>query len=193
MPITNTRQRFGWVAVTLHWLIAISILYMIWLGYSMTRDEDYAAYQTHKSLGITILALSLLRLVWRLFNPPPPLPEGTPWWERWAAHLTHWAFYGLMIGIPLVGWLYISASPTSDFVTTQFWDLFELPPLGGLETNPDREAIADRLEDVHAWLAYGTLALLALHVGAALKHHFWNRDDVLHRMAPLVPNPEKNA
>lgn len=191
MGLRNTHRAFGAVAVTLHWLIAIAILAMIYIGYTMVANEDYDLYQLHKSIGLTILGLSLLRLAWRFIDPPPPLPPSMPGWEKLAAHLSHWTFYALMIGIPLVGYLYISASPTSDFVDTKYFGGPKVPLIPWLAEHADREDIADRLEDVHAWLAYGTLALLALHVGAALKHQFWDRDRVLHAMLPLVPDPEK--
>jgi len=194
MASTRSRDTYGTVAVTLHWLIAIAILVNIRYGVTMVDNEDYAAYQTHKSLGITILALSLLRLAWRLANPPPPLPAHMPRWERFAAHASHWAFYALMIGVPLGGWLYISASPTSDYVTTKVWGLFELPLIPPLPDLADRKAIADRLEDAHAVMGfYGFLGLMALHVAAALKHHFWDRDTVLTRMIPFLPRPDKRS
>ncbi len=193
MALRNTPGAFGAVAVALHWIIAVAILAMIYIGYRMVETEDYDLFALHKSLGLTILMLSLLRLVWRFIDPPPPLPASVPRWERIAARASHWAFYALMIGIPLTGWLYISASPTSDFISTRFWGLFETPLIQSLATHPDREAIAARIEDAHSLLAYGTLLLLALHVGAALKHHFIDRNSVLAAMLPLAPNPERKS
>lgn len=186
MRLGNSRDAYGIVAVTLHWLIAAAILYMIWLGDEMTETENYAQYQLHKSIGISILALSIVRLAIRLIDPPPALPAGMTWWERLGAHLSHWAFYGLMIGIPLTGWAYVSASPTSDYVTTSVWGAFNLPLLPGLSSLSDREAVADVFEDAHGLLANLTLFLLALHVLAALKHHVWNKDNVLTRMLPFL-------
>ena len=191
MRLTNSARTFGAVAATLHWLIALAIIAMIGMGYYMVRAEDYDLYQTHKSLGLTILGLSLLRLVWRFIDPPPPLPATMPGWEKAAAHISHWAFDALMIGIPLSGWAYISASPASDFIDTKFWGGWKVPLWEVLSQHEERDDIAERLEDVHKYLAYGTLALLALHIGAALKHHFWDRDRVLHAMLPVVPDPER--
>ncbi|MFO1238334.1 MAG: cytochrome b/b6 domain-containing protein [Alphaproteobacteria bacterium] len=191
MGLRNSTQAFGLIAVTLHWAIAAAILYMIWLGDYMTEAEDYAAYQLHKSLGITILAFSLLRLLLRLVDPPPPLPAAMPRWERWAAHATHWAFYTLMIGIPLSGWALITASPSGDMIRTRIWGALELPALPWLKSVADREAVADRLEDLHGALGTALLVLLALHVLAALKHHVWNRDTVLSRMLPFLPAPKE--
>lgn len=191
MRLGNSRDSFGLAAVMLHWMIAAAILYMIWLGDTMTENEDYSLYPLHKSLGITILVLSLLRLAIRLIDPPPPLPKEMATWEKLAARISHWAFYGLMIGIPLTGWAYVSASPTSDFVTTSVWGWFDLPLLPGMAANPDREAVAEVFEDMHGLLARLTLVLLGLHVAAALKHHFWNRDNVLTRMIPFLPTPKE--
>jgi cytochrome b561 len=186
MRLGNSRDAYGVVAVALHWSIAIAILFMIWLGDTMTANEDYDLYQLHKSIGITILVLSLIRLAVRFLDPPPPLPNDMAWWERFGARVSHWGFYGLMIGLPLSGWAYISASPTSDFVTTSIWSLFDLPLLPGLASLQGREAVADQMEDIHGLLSTLTLCLLALHVAAALKHHFWNRDNVLMRMIPFL-------
>ncbi len=186
----NSSTSYGAVAVTLHWLIAIAILYMIWLGIYMTDAEDYEAYQLHKSLGITILALSLLRLIWRFVNPPPPLPAGMKGWERFGARATHWAFYFLMIFIPLSGWALASTSAFE----TKIWGAFDLPRLPGLAgLDADaREAAGERIEGIHETLAmWPIFILLALHVGAALKHHIWNRDNVLTRMLPFIPAPRK--
>jgi len=190
MRLTNSKQAFGLMAVTLHWLIAVAILGMIWLGKYMTDAEDYTAYQLHKSVGITILAFSLLRLLLRFLDPPPPLPSAMPRVERFAAHLSHWAFYALMIGMPLSGWALISASPSGDMIKTRIWGWFELPALPGLKTLADRDAAADAFEDAHEFLATALLVLLALHVMAALKHHFWNRDTVLSRMVPFLAPPK---
>jgi cytochrome b561 len=189
MRLTNSKDAFGLLAVTLHWAIAIALIFQIWLGDYMTEAEDYTAYQLHKSLGITVLVFSLLRLALRLIDPPPPLPEGMSRLERIGARASHWAFYALMIGIPLSGWALISASPDSDLIKTRVWGWFELPLLPVLPGLANREAIADRLEDVHGMLSTLVWFLLALHVLAALKHHFWDRDSVLTRMLPFLPRP----
>ena len=191
MTAKSEYSRYGFVAVTLHWVIAGAILYMIWLGTYMTDAEDYKAYQLHKSLGITILALSLLRLIWRFVDPPPPLPSGMSRLERFGAHASHFAFYALMIGVPLGGWALAS---TNTMVETKVWDLFTLPRLPGLAGLPPEqlEDLGDTFEDMHEFFGlFGFLALLALHVLAALKHHFWNRDNVLTRMIPFLPSPRK--
>jgi|CXWL01.1.fsa_nt_gi cytochrome b561 len=207
-------QRYTAIAIILHWAIAFAILFMIPLGLWMHEAMEhgpaapgvYAAFQLHKSVGLTILALSLVRLGWRLANPPPPLPAHMPAWERLAAKATHWGFYALMIGLPLTGWLYVSTgwSPRDDAplaIPTYFFGLFRVPGLFGLGEAEvaTRAAVAEATGLSHKLLAYGAIGLAALHVGAALKHQFIDRDEVLAHMVPglKAPNetstPPKNA
>ncbi len=171
--------RYDRVAVFLHWTIALLIIGMIAVGLTM---EDYPisirflAINLHKSFGLTILALSLFRLYWRLRNPAPPLPEGMSSFEQFAAKASHWFFYFLIIAMPLSGWLFVSAYGK---YPTVFFTLFEVPHL------PVAKALGAPLKIAHYYLAMGTLGLLALHIAAALKHHFINHDTVLRRMLPL--------
>ncbi len=175
--------RYDPIAVTLHWLIALLIIGMLALGFLM---EDFPgsirplAYTLHKSTGITILALSLFRLVWRLLNPPPALPAAMPRHLKLAAKATHWLFYVLILAMPLSGWLMVSAS--QKYPTVFFW-IGEVPFIP-MPTGIDGKATAHMFGDYHLWFAYSTLLLLALHLGAALKHHFVDRDTVLTRMLP---------
>lgn len=175
--------RYDPIAITLHWVIACSILLMIPLGLFMgdlPLSIRFDAYIFHKSLGIVILALSLFRLVWRLLNPPPALPGHMGAFEKLGARVSHWGFYFLMIAMPLTGWLMVSAS--KKFPTVFFW-LGEVPFLPMPEAFSGKEA-AHMFNEYHEVLAYGALLLLALHLSAALKHHFINRDTVLTRMLP---------
>lgn len=196
-------QRYTAVAIVLHWAIAFAIALMIPLGFWMHEAAEdgggaelYTAYQLHKSIGLTVLALSLVRLVWRLINPPPPLPEHMPGWERFVAKATHWAFYVLIIALPLTGWLYVSAgwsihddSPLP--VPTRWFGLFTVPHLFNLtQASADlREEIAETAMAAHFYLAWTTVGLAALHVAAALKHHVINRDEVLAHMVPGLRAP----
>ena len=204
-----TAQRYTAVAIVLHWAIAFSILFLFPLGLWMHERaeggdlsaEVFRAYQLHKSIGLTVLALSLVRLGWRLTNPPPPLPEHMPGWERFIAKATHWAFYALMFAIPFSGWLYVSAgwSIHDDAplpVATHFFGLFQVPALFGLnQADVDlREGVAGGAMNAHAVLAYAAVGLAALHVLAALKHHLFDKDDVLAHMVPGMRAPfEKEA
>jgi cytochrome b561 len=106
---SNTQTRYGAVAMTLHWLIAIAIIGMLVLGKYMhglpnSDPNKFMLYQLHKSTGITILALTVSRIVWRFAGPVPPLPATMATWERWAAHTSHFLLYALMLLIPLSGW-----------------------------------------------------------------------------------------
>lgn len=202
--MSERAQRYTAVAIVLHWAIAFAILFMVPFGLWMHEQAEdghagqglFAAYQLHKSIGLTVLALSLVRLGWRLANPPPPLPAAMPGWEKFVAKLTHWAMYGLMIGLPLTGWLYVSAgwsvhdeAPLP--VTTHWFGLFEVPHLFGLDQAPleTREDAAEAALTAHAYLGFAALGLAALHIAAALKHHFVNRDATLAHMVPGLRAP----
>jgi cytochrome b561 len=170
-------RRYAVVAILLHWAIAIGILAMIPFGWWMsdlihepeTRAHGVAAFQLHKSIGLSILVLSLARLGWRLMNPPPPLPSGMTQWERLAAVATHWGFYAIMIALPLSGWAYVSSGFAAEGV---------------------RQAAAAASMSAHSALAWGAIVLAVLHVAGALKHQILSKDSVMSRMVPGVPNPE---
>lgn len=188
MPV-NTETRYGAVAVTLHWLIALGIIGMLIVGKYMHAlpDSDpskFDLYQLHKSFGITILALSVARLLWRLVNPVPRLPPQMKWWERYAAHTSHFLLYVLMVAIPLSGWALASSSPLG--IPTLWFGQFEVPHLPGLQGYADQHAVERQAHEVHEWLGNLMILLLLIHVGAALKHHFWDRDNVLTRMLPFT-------
>lgn len=172
-------SRYSLVAMGLHWLIAALIIFMILLGWRLDDHTStrFELFQLHKSIGISILILSLLRLVWRFFKTPPAeLPA--PAWQQVAARLVHVGFYVIMIGLPLSGWAMVSASkigvPTLLFHTVPWPHL----PL------PRSEALHDVFEGGHKALVWVTILLLGLHVGAALKHHFFDRDETIGRMVP---------
>lgn len=196
--------RYTSVAIVLHWAIAFTILFMLPLGFWMHEQAEngntsaavFNAYQLHKSVGFTILALSLVRLGWRLANPPPSLPPHMPGWERFIAKMTHWLFYALMIGLPLSGWLFVSAgwsihddAPLA--VPTRWFNLFGIPHLFGIDraSAEVREDVADIAFNTHAILAWAILGLAVAHVAAALKHHFFDRDAVLAHMVPGLRAP----
>lgn len=187
--LQNTEKRYGTVAMTLHWLIAVAIIGLLIVGKYMhgLPDSDvnkFALYQLHKSTGLTVLALSIARVLWRFVNAVPALPAGMPAWQRWLAHGTHYAFYVLIIAIPLSGWAVASASPLG--IPTIWFGLFEMPHLPGLQGLSDQEETEEFFEEVHELLGNSMILLLILHVGAALKHHFWDRDTVLRRMLPFT-------
>ena len=177
--------RYTPVAITLHWIIAVLILGQIAGGLYMSNLPEgdpalYDLFQLHKSFGVVILLLSLGRLGWRLTHPAPALPEGMKPWEKTVAAATHWIFYGLMIGVPVLGWAVVSASPLQ-FPTVVF-DLVPWPHL----PLPHSGEVAGVFSELHEIAAFATLGLFVLHVGAALKHHIKDKDDVLTRMVPFL-------
>ncbi len=186
-------ERYTAVAIALHWLIALAIILQLISGLWMvdalneqaTQMLAFQVYQWHKSLGLTVLILSLLRLLWRFTHRAPELPGGMTAWERLAAKAAHILFYAIMIGMPITGWVVVSASKLG--LPTLYWGLFQWPhiPLGGMVADA-KAALEGTFGEVHEILAYITIGLLALHVGAALKHHLVNRDDVLSRMLPFL-------
>lgn len=174
-----SRSRYTSVAIALHWAMAVLLIFMILLGWNMEDNE--ARFQLHKSIGITILFLALARLAWRFVNPPPPLPEGMPALERAASHLVHVAFYVLMIGIPLGGWLMVSVSPFQ--VSTVLFGAISWPHLPFTE-GLRSEALYGVVEFFHSKGAWVILILLGLHVAGAVKHELGSEDGVLKRMLP---------
>jgi cytochrome b561 len=189
MPKTKSQTSYGTVAKTLHWLIAAAIIAMLAIGWIMTSlprtdPEKFTLFQLHKSVGITILLLSLFRLAWRLTHRAPPLPAAMPGWEKFAARATHALFYVLIIGMPLVGWGIVSASPLN--LPTYLYGVIPWPHLPVLpDLGPeDKKQIGHMLGAAHSYGAYILAGLLVLHVAAAHKHHWFDRDDVLTRMAP---------
>ena len=187
---STTDRRYTTVAITIHWVIALSIIALLIAGLVMSEDDlldkamRFKVIQLHKSLGLTVLVLSLARLLWRLTHKPPALPATMAGWEKFAATATHWAFYGLMFALPLTGWALVS---TSSWGLPTFWfGLFEWPHLPILSTLADKKPANDLFGETHEILAYIMIALIFLHFGAAMKHYLWNRDDVLSRMLPFL-------
>jgi len=177
-------NRYSKAAIGLHWLIAIMIIGLIVFGILMTNPETpnrFVLYQLHKSFGICVLILSVVRLLWRLGHKPPALPEGMKGWEIAAAKFTHIAFYIIMIGMPLLGWAMVSSTELA--IPTKIFNTIPWPDMPGL---PRDKALSDIFKNLHHWIGKATIALIVLHVGAALKHHFINKDNVLARMIPLL-------
>ncbi len=170
--------RYAGVAIALHWLVAAALFVTFPLGLYMAdlplspRKLQLVSY--HKWIGVTVFALMSVRLAWRLTHRPPPLPPMAAW-QRRAAAATHWALYGLLLVIPLSGWLYSSAVG----VPTVYLGLWQLPDLVGKD-----EALGEALKLAHLSLNFVLLAAVVVHVAAALKHHFVDRDRLLARMLP---------
>lgn len=179
------QQRYTAVAIALHWAIAFLIVGLIAVGWIMEGmppgPDQFAVIQLHKSFGITVLLLSVARIVWRLMNRPPAEPP-MPQWQSFASRAVHVLFYILIIAMPLTGWIMASASGDAP---TRFFGLVDirLPGIPALDADT-RHGIEDGFETLHSNLAWVIVALLVLHVGAALKHHFIDKDGLLARMAP---------
>lgn len=180
MPLRNTDTRWGSIAQAFHWMIALLIivqgaigLIMVELSLSPTKVKVFAL---HKSIGLTILALALLRLVWRAGNRAPYDPAAMPRWQHLAARTSHVALYVLILALPLSGWLFNSAANSP----LAWFGLVHLPSQTG-HVDPALKAFA---LTAHVTLFWILVAVVALHVGAALWHHFYQRDDVLRRMLP---------
>ncbi|MEZ5938312.1 MAG: cytochrome b/b6 domain-containing protein [Hyphomonadaceae bacterium] len=183
------QSRYTSVAIALHWVIAVGIVGQILFGWWMGDLEDralrFSMIQLHKSFGITVLVLSVARIVWRLMNPQPPEPP-MPAWQSLAAKAVHVGFYVLMILMPLTGWIMVSASPSG--IGTHLFNAVPWAHIPGLPemSQEAKRAFHEPIENVHSKLAWVAIGLLALHVGAALKHQFIDRDQLMARMAPGV-------
>ncbi len=166
-------------AKSLHWLMALMIIGMIPLGMYMHElplsPEKLQLYSWHKWTGVTVFVLLLARVSWRLTHQPPPLPWHMSRLERLAAHGGHIALYLLMLALPISGWLMSSAK---GFQTVWF-GVLPIPDLLG----KDKE-LGETLAEVHEILSWIMVTVLIVHVAAALKHHFMDKDDVLTRMTP---------
>jgi cytochrome b561 len=177
--VRMTEPRYTWTARVLHWLAALLIFCGFALGLFMTglpfSPEKFRVYAWHKWIGITVFLLAAARLAWRTAHPPPALPAAMPRWQVRASHLTHGLLYVLMVAIPFSGWIYSSSTG----VSVVYLGLLPLPDL----LPKDRE-VAKSLLIVHKTLNFTLAAVVTLHVAAALKHHFVDRDGVLRRMLP---------
>lgn len=181
--------RYNMVAIVLHWLIAGLILFMIGFGYYLTTlkfsdPTSFPLVQLHKSIGLSILVLSMFRLIWWILHPAPPLPNTISPFLKFVAHFTHVLLYALIILIPLSGWALVSASTYG--LPTMWFGLFEWPHIPFLAELPfEEKKIAGRnIYSVHATLAYGALALVVLHGLAAIYHHIILKDATLRRILP---------
>lgn len=175
MNFKNNDSRFGIIAISFHWLMALLIIGMLIVGLYMvglpSEPFKFELYGLHKATGVLVLALAFLRLIWRFINTTPAL--NIPKLEALAARLVHWVLYGFMFAMPISGWLMSSAADKP----ITFFGLFTVPML----IAPNQE-LTPIFHDAHHWLGYALIAILVLHVLAALKHHFYDKDDILRRM-----------
>jgi cytochrome b561 len=187
MAIDAPARRYTIVAILLHWVSALGVLALIGIGLAMehgglTPMQKFPLYQLHKSIGVTVLLLTLIRIFRRMVRRPPPLAAGMPARERRAASAAHGLLYLLLVGLPLTGWAVVSLSPFK--IPTVLYGFVVWPHLPIASLFADPKAAEGVLKTVHAYGAWFLTALLALHVAAALRHHFILRDGVLDRMLP---------
>ncbi|HVE07773.1 MAG TPA: cytochrome b [Paraburkholderia sp.] len=177
-----TRASYTRTAIAFHWLIALLIVCGFSLGWVMTDIPGFTPtklryFSWHKWIGVTVFALAVLRILWRATHAAPPLPDGMPAWQRSAAHLMHVLLYALMVLIPASGYLYSSAAN----VPVVYLGLVPLPRL--IDPDPTLKVV---MKTVHIGLNYTLLVLVVLHVAAALKHQWLDRDGLLSRMIPFI-------
>jgi len=188
MPI----QKFGPVAIFLHWLIAACILFSVAMGLIVSSVEESDTttliLAVHKSLGIAIFILACVRLAWRLTHPAPPLPRDIHAFQRLAASATHTLLYVIIFAMPVTGYIAVAARGRE----TTFFGLFAVPFWAPLDRVLSRNA-----QTIHEYGQYVLYALLVAHIGAAIYHHFILKDQILERMWPgrwkKMPRPERMA
>ena len=183
--------RYNAAAMALHWLIAallIANILIAWYFNTLNGAAKVPPLQLHKSFGITVLLLSVLRLAWRFISPPPPLPASVAGWQRLAANAVYVLFYGVMLGLPLTGWALSSASHLIKVYPITLYGLVEWPAIAPLTALPPTQ-----LKQAHTLFvtAHGLLGklvyfLIVLHVGAALRHWLLLKDGVAGRMIPFA-------
>lgn len=177
MTLRNTADSYGMLAKGLHWIMALLIFALLGLGLYMTSlpdgDPKWVWYDLHKSIGVTVFALLLVRVAWRRLSPPPALPATLKPHEHVLAHGGHALIYVAVFVLPVTGYL---DSAWGGFHIS-FFNWFDIPLAFGKDKAKFEITVA-----VHRWTAYGLIALLVAHVGAALKHHFIDGDNVLRRM-----------
>lgn len=186
-----TREgKYSPIGIGFHWVMAGLVLYQLWLGWTMSRipvgGDKLAVYERHGEIGLSILLLAILRGAWRLLVQDPVNDAHAPEWERKAAEWTHFAFYGLFVLLPLSGWCMWSAiqpaQPLSLLgLSVPLMPFYDLSPAW-------QQAVLDWTNWLHGLGVVGLALLVPMHVGAALKHHFWDRDDVVKSILPEIPD-----
>jgi cytochrome b561 len=179
--------RYTRIAVLLHWLVALLIIINVVLGLSADHVPDSSVrlvIDTHKSIGITVLGLALLRILWRFAHRPPAAPATHTRIERIAARVVHGGLYLLIVLLPLSGWMHDSAWKDAASHPMHWFGLFEWPRIGAIKAlaPATRESLHTQLSELHTALSYVLYALLALHIAGALKHQWIDREAALQRM-----------
>jgi cytochrome b561 len=180
MQLKNTPVSYGAVTKSFHWVMALLMIGMLCLGFYMDGVEELTSkirlYGLHKSIGVTVLAFVILRILWHLWSQKPAYVESLKPLEKKAAHFLHFCLYGAMLGMPLSGWLMSSAAGRS----VSFFGLFTLPDLVTAD-----DSLRGIFGTLHFYMAWALVAAIAVHLCAALKHHFFDKDATLRRMLPF--------
>jgi len=178
----HASEKYGRVTIFLHWVTAGLIVFSVSLGLTAVYSEGSEATQLatflHQSIGTLIFCLALFRAGWRLGHPAPALPEAMPRYQRFAAAATHLALYFMLILMPISGYVGLAARGRE----ISIFGIFTMPQLVPLSRQLSVSA-----QNLHNYSQYALYALLALHVGAALYHHYVVKDDILKRMSPSLP------
>ena len=165
-------ERYSRVAITLHWIIALAVFANVVIAFFAR-----GLMGMHKAIGVTVLVLTFARIAWRLGHQPPPLPGGMTRWESAAAKSVHWLFYLLLLAMPVTGWMMASGAVRRGL---SWFGLFDIPYL------PITPRAAGFGHDAHGIMGYLMIALIVLHIAAALRHHWILRDATLVRMTPIL-------
>lgn len=188
--------RYSPVAIVFHWTMAVLVTFQLgwgwWLGRLPVGGDKVAAYDLHFAIGVLMFVLAMGRGAWRLLAPGPINDADKPGWQSVAAHITHYVFYICLFGLPITGWMLVSATARDQELTLLGlpWPLLPLQDL----SHSQSWALEAVVEWMHWALVLSLLAMIPLHVGGALKHHLIDRDDVLHGMLPVVPQlPRKRT
>lgn len=181
MQYRNSPEKYGAVSKAFHWLTSLTVIALLCVGLYMTNAGKSASlfslYDLHKSFGICVLTATFLRVLWHVYSKKPALVDSMKPWEKLAANAGHLFLYVCLFGMPLSGWLMSSAYGRSVKV-------FGFGPLPDLVAK-DESGLAPKLSGVHEYLAWALIAMILLHAGAALKHHFIDKDVTLKRMLPF--------
>lgn len=173
MPRARRDDTYSRVAIGFHWIIAAAVIANILIALAFPPLMGW-----HKAIGLSVLVLTVGRLAWRLAHRPPPLPSGVSRWEKGVAHAVHWNFYLLLLAMPVSGWLMVSGSEKRRPLT--WFGAFDIPYL------PVGRAVGEAGHNAHGLLGWLMIALVVLHIAAALRHHLLLRDRTLVRMAPVL-------
>ena len=187
MQLRNSSERYGLVAIALHWTIAALFMSQVALGAFMTTlpltdPRVFPLYQTHKSIGFVIFLLVVVRLVWRITGKTPPFPASLPRWQARAAVAIHASLYAALLLMPLLGWVIVSASPLG--IPTLIFGKLVIPHIPFVVKSPDRQMIGSVASWAHWALAWAASIAVGGHIAAALLHHIVEKDTILKRMLP---------